>query len=152
MQWAVYDPLTQEVSQPDPNLANHRSHHPPIWHLASQEIEYCAQLARWWAAVQRTRAERQGTAVQIGGDSTVAVERKHVQRQHLLISEADPNREPRGYFNCTVEVRMALASARTLRIDFMWGDFARACKPRVGYLQHLRDGLHVQIGHFRGPQ
>jgi hypothetical protein len=105
MQWTIYDPLTEEVSQPDSNLANYRSHHPLSWPVVPQEREYCAQLARWWAAVQRTRMERQGIAVQIGGGPVVAFERKHMQREHLLISEADPGREPRGYFNCTVEVR-----------------------------------------------
>jgi hypothetical protein len=44
-------------------------------------------------------------AVQIGGGSIVTSERKQINRQHLLISEADPGREPLGYFNCTVEVR-----------------------------------------------
>lgn len=105
MQWASYDPLTEEVSQPDPNLAGYRSHHPPCWPVVPQEREYCAQLARWWTAVQRTRVERQGTAVQVGGGPVVALERRHMQREHVLISQADPGREPRGYFNCTVEVR-----------------------------------------------
>ncbi|KAH9981741.1 hypothetical protein BJV74DRAFT_853868, partial [Russula compacta] len=104
MQWAMYDPFTEEVSQPDLSLASDRSHHPPTWNVRSQEREYCAQLVRWWAAVQRTRLERQGTAVQIGGGPVVVSERKRIPRQHLLISEADPGREPRGYFNCTVEI------------------------------------------------
>jgi len=104
-QWAIYDPLTEEVLQPDPNLASHRPHYPLTWSVVSQEREYCVQLTRWWAAVQQTRVERQGTAVQIGGGPIVALERKPINRQHLLISEADPGREPRGYFNCTVEVR-----------------------------------------------
>jgi hypothetical protein len=105
MQWAIYDPATGKISQPDPDLNGHRSHNPPNWHVVRQEKEYCAQLARWWAAVQQTRAERLGTAVQIGGGPVVAAEKKPVRRQHLLIREADPQREPRGYFNCTVEVR-----------------------------------------------
>jgi hypothetical protein len=105
MQWASYDPLTEEILQPDPNLANHRSHNPPTWHVVSQEREYCAQLTRWWTAVQRARVERQGTAIQIGGGPIATLERKQINRQHLLISEADPGREPRGYFNCTIEVR-----------------------------------------------
>ena len=104
MQWAVYDPLTEEVLQPDPKLNSHRAYNPPTWHIASQEREYCVQLTRWWAAVQMARVERQGTAVQIGGGSIVTSERKQAIRQNLLISEADPGREPRGYFNCTVEV------------------------------------------------
>ena len=104
MQWAIYDPRTGKISQPDSNLARDRSHFPPSWSVVPEERVYCMQLVRWWAAVQRTRAERQGTAVQIGGGPVVASERKHVQRQHLLISEADPGREPMGYFNCTVEV------------------------------------------------
>jgi len=106
MQWAIYDPLTEEVLQPDPKLSSHRSHHPPTWHIVPQEREYCVQLTRWWAAVEKARAERQGTAVQIGGGLVVTSERKQTNRQHLLISESDPGREPRGYFNCTVEVRM----------------------------------------------
>ena len=106
MQWAMYDPLTEEVLQPDPKLDSYRSHNPPTWRIVSQEREYCVQLTRWWAAVQKTRVERQGTAVQIGGGSIVTSERKQTNRQHLLISEADPGREPRGYFNCTVEVRV----------------------------------------------
>jgi hypothetical protein len=114
MQWACYDPHTEEVSQPDPNLASYRSHHPPSWPVVPQEREYCAQLARWWAAVQRTRVERQGTAVQIGGGPVVALERKYMQREHLLISEADPGREPRGYFKCTVEVRRFISPALDL--------------------------------------
>lgn len=104
MQWAIYDPLTKEVLQPDSNLSSHRSHNPPSWHVVSQEREYCAQLTRWWTAVQQTRIERQGMAIQIGGGPIVPLERKPISRQHLLISEADPAREPRGYFNCTVEV------------------------------------------------
>ncbi|KAF8503259.1 hypothetical protein F5888DRAFT_1660166 [Russula emetica] len=104
MQWAIYDPLTEDVLQPDPKLNSHRSHNPPTWHIVSQEREYCVQLTRWWAAVQKTRVERQGTAVQIGGGPIVTSERKHINRQHLLISEADPGREPHGYFNCTVEI------------------------------------------------
>jgi hypothetical protein len=106
MQWAIYDPLTEEVLQPDPKLNNHRSYNPPTWHIVPQEREYCVQLTRWWAAVQKARVERQGTAVQIGGGSIVTSERKQTNRQHLFISEADPGREPRGYFNCTVEVRV----------------------------------------------
>ncbi len=105
MQWAIYDPLTEEVLQPDPKLNSHRSHYPPTWHIEFQERDYCVQLTRWWAAVQNARVERQGTAVQIGGGPIVTSERKQTNRQHLLISEADPGREPRGYFNCTVEVR-----------------------------------------------
>ena len=116
MQWAIYDPLTEEVSQPDSNLAGYRSHNPPNWPVVSEEREYCAHLARWWAAVQRTRVERQGAAVQIGGGPIVVQERKHMQRQHLLISEADPGREPRGYFNCTVEVRGLFCHPWTLVI------------------------------------
>lgn len=104
MQWAIYDPRTEEISQPDSNLSRDRSHFPPSWPVGSEERDYCAQLVKWWAAVQRTRADRQGAAVQIGGGPVIASERKHVQRQHLLISEADPGREPMGYFNCTVEV------------------------------------------------
>jgi hypothetical protein len=106
MQWAIYDPLTEDVLQPDLKLSSHRSYNPPTWHIVSQEREYCVQLTRWWAAVQKTRVERQGTAVQIGGGPIVTSERKHINRQHLLISEADPGREPCGYFNCTVEVRV----------------------------------------------
>jgi uncharacterized protein YeaC (DUF1315 family) len=102
----MYDPLTEEVLQPDPKLDSYRSHNPPTWRILSQEREYCVQLTRWWAAVQKTRVERQGMAVQIGGGSIVTSERKQINRQHLLISEADPGREPRGYFNCTVEVRV----------------------------------------------
>ncbi|KAI9511113.1 hypothetical protein F5148DRAFT_1173785 [Russula earlei] len=106
MQWAIFDPLTEEVSQPDLTLSSHRAHHAPTWCIVSQEREYCVQLARWWAAVRRTRVERQGAAIQIGGGPVVALERerKQINRQHLLISEADPRREPRGYFNCTVEI------------------------------------------------
>ena len=107
----MYDPFTEEVSHPDPSLAGDRSYNPPTWNVRPQEREYCAQLAKWWAAVQRTRLERQGTAVQIGGGPIVVSERKHTPRQHLLISEADPGREPRGYFNCTVEVRASLCTA-----------------------------------------
>ena len=114
MQWAIYDPLTEEVSQPDPSLACYRPHHPFTWSVVPQEREYCAQLTRWWAAVQRTRVERQGTAVQIGGGPVVASERRHMQREHLLISEADPGREPRGYFSCTVEVRRFITPALDL--------------------------------------
>lgn len=44
----------------------------------------------------------------------MALERKHMQREHLLISEADPGREPRGYFNCTVEVRRFISPASDL--------------------------------------
>ncbi|KAF8261077.1 hypothetical protein EI94DRAFT_837624 [Lactarius quietus] len=83
---------------------NTRTHNPPSWDVLPPEIEYCVRLVRWWAAVQRTRAERRGTAVQIGGGPITAVERKTFSRQHLLIRDADPGREPRGYFNCTVEV------------------------------------------------
>ena len=104
MQWATYDPLKEEVLQPDPKLNSFRSHNPPNWPIVPQEREYCVQLTRWWAAVQKARVERQGTAVQIGGGPIVTPERKHMNRQHLLISEANPGREPRGYFNCTVEV------------------------------------------------
>jgi hypothetical protein len=129
MQWAIYDLITEEISHPDPNLSGHRSHHPPNWHVVSQEKEYCAQLARWWAAVQRTRAERQGTAVQIGGGPIVVAEKKQVNRQHLLIKEADPGREPRGYFNCTVEVRTFCPASGSCQFD--WGaDFTRAHKQR----------------------
>lgn len=106
MQWAIYDPLTKEVLQPDLKLDSYRSYNPPTWDLVPQEVEYCEQLTRWWVAVQKARAERQGTAVQIGGGPIVTSERKHAIRQHLLISEADPGREPLGYFNCTVEVRV----------------------------------------------
>ncbi|KAI9459437.1 hypothetical protein BJY52DRAFT_1148908 [Lactarius psammicola] len=104
MQWAIYKPAAKKVLQPDPKLSSIRSHHLPSWDLVPPEIEYCAQLAKWWAAVQRTRAERQGIAIQIGGGPIAAVERKTTSRQHLLIRDADPGREPRGYFNCTVEV------------------------------------------------
>ncbi|KAH9020446.1 hypothetical protein EDB85DRAFT_2095013 [Lactarius pseudohatsudake] len=104
MQWAIYDPAAEKVLQPDPELSNIRFHNPPVWNVVPLEIEYCAQLVKWWAAVQRTRAERQGTAVQIGGGPITAGERKTVSRQHLLIRDADPGRDPRGYFNCTVEV------------------------------------------------
>jgi hypothetical protein len=116
MQWAIYDPLTEAVSQPDSRLASFRSHHPVSWDVVPEEREYCAQLGRWWAAVQRARAERQGTAVQIGGGPIGTTERKHVHRQHLLISEADPAREPKGYFNCTVEVRELLPPSGPLVI------------------------------------
>lgn len=111
MQWAIYDPLTEEVQQPDPELNSYRSHNPPTWNVVPQEREYCVQLTRWWAAVQKARVERQGTAVQIGGGRIVASERMQTKRQHLLISEADPGREPRGYFNCTVEVRVLMHHA-----------------------------------------
>jgi len=104
MQWAIYDPTAEKVLQPDPKLSSIRSHYPPIWDVVPPEIDYCAQLAKWWAAVQRTRAERRGTVIQIGGGPIAAVERKTTSRQHLLIRDADPGREPRGYFNCTVEV------------------------------------------------
>ena len=104
MQWAIYDPAVERLLRPDPTLSNTRSHHPPSWDVVPQEVEYCVRLVKWWAAVQRTRTERRGTAVQIGGGPITAVERKTVLRQHLLIRDADPTREPRGYFNCTVEV------------------------------------------------
>lgn len=108
MQWALYDPAVEKPLQPDPKISNSRSHNPPSWNVMPPEIEYSAQLVKWWAAVQRTRAERRGTAVQIGGGPITAVERKAVCRQHLLIRDADPRREPRGYFNCTVEVRFTI--------------------------------------------
>ena len=104
MQWAIYDPAAETLLQPDPKLASYRSHFPPSWDIVPPEIAYCARLVKWWAAVQRTRAERRGTAVQIGGGPIVSVEKKTAFRQHLLIRDADPGREPRGYFNCTVEV------------------------------------------------
>ncbi|KAI9446168.1 hypothetical protein H4582DRAFT_1904053 [Lactarius indigo] len=95
MQWAIYDPAAEKVLQPDPKLSSIRSHNPPLWDVVPLEVEYCAQLVKWWAA---------STAIQIGGGPIVAVERKKASRQHLLIRDADPGREPRGYFNCTVEV------------------------------------------------
>ncbi|KAI0306301.1 hypothetical protein B0F90DRAFT_731930 [Multifurca ochricompacta] len=105
MQWAIYDPATEGLSQPDLSLCvGYRPHHPPSWHVLPPETEYCARLAKWWAAVQWTRSKRQGTAVQIGGGRVVATVPKQAVRKHLLISEADPAREPRGYFNCTVEI------------------------------------------------
>jgi hypothetical protein len=79
-----------------------------------QEIEYCVRLVKWWAAVQRTRTERRGTAVQIGGGPITAVERKATPRQHLFIRDADPAREPRGYFNCTVEVWVSFTHVQRL--------------------------------------
>ena len=105
MQWAIYDPAVEKLLQPDLKLPSRRSHFPPSWDVAPSEFEYSCRLVKWWAAVQRTRAERRGTAVQIGGGPIAAVERKVISRQHLLIRDADPGREPRGYFNCTVEVR-----------------------------------------------
>ena len=113
MQWAIYDPAAEKLLQPDPKLSNIRSHFPPSWDVAPPEIEYSALLVKWWAAVQRTRAERRGTAIQIGGGPIVAVEKKAISRQHLLIRDADPGREPRGYFNCTVEVRAPFATSKT---------------------------------------
>lgn len=104
MQWAIYDPDVEKLLRPDPGLSNSRNHCPPSWDVLPPEIEYCVRLVKWWAAVQRTRAERRGTAIQIGGGPITAVERKAISRQHLLIRDADPGREPRGYFNCTVEV------------------------------------------------
>ena len=118
MQWALYDPVTKKVSQPDSNIAGHRSYNPPTWPVAPPEKEYCAQLAKWWAAVQRTRAERQGTAVQIGGGPIITAEKKQCHRQHLLISEADPGREPRGYFNCTIEVRVLRTLCKNWQFDW----------------------------------
>ncbi len=106
MQWAIYDSTAGGVLQPDPELSksSFRAHHPPSWDVLPPELLYCARLAKWWATVQQIRIERQGTAVQIGGGPIVAIEKKAISRQHLLICDADPGREPRGYFNCTVEV------------------------------------------------
>ena len=113
MQWAIYDPATEKLLQPDPRLSSSRLHHPPSWDVALPEREYCALLVKWWSAVQRTRAERRGTAVQIGGGAIAPIERKTMFRQHLLIRDADPGREPRGYFNCTVEVRVLFTASKT---------------------------------------
>jgi hypothetical protein len=63
----------------------------------------------------------------------VALERKYMQREHLLISEADPGREPRGYFKCTVEVRRFISPALDLG-KLTWvgvaSVFTRTFKPR----------------------
>jgi hypothetical protein len=114
MQWAIYDPAVERLLRPDPTLSNSRPHYSPSWDVMPQEIEYCVRLVKWWAAVQRTRTERRGTAVQIGGGPITAVERKATPRQHLFIRDADPAREPRGYFNCTVEVWVSFTHVQRL--------------------------------------
>lgn len=68
----------------------------PFWDPEPAELQCCAELFEWWKAIEEERKRRQGPVTQISGTS---------KRKHRLICDADPEMEPMGFFDCTVEVR-----------------------------------------------
>lgn len=103
LRWAVYDPLEHSTRPPDKGRAPEKEsiddglgyEFSPYWEpfQDSVELEYCRQIGEWWKARH-----------ELAGQNVSIVECTPARRQHLLISGASPDRPPRGFFDCTVEV------------------------------------------------
>ncbi|KAF9246398.1 hypothetical protein BU15DRAFT_39557 [Melanogaster broomeanus] len=104
LRWAVYDPATHGIRPPakgnvpdkeilDDGLGYEFS---PYWEPIkdSVELQYCCRIVEWWKTLQENRPQ-DVTTVQCSGPA---------RKQHLLVSEASPDRPPKGFFDCTVEV------------------------------------------------
>ncbi|KZT71254.1 hypothetical protein DAEQUDRAFT_121630 [Daedalea quercina L-15889] len=83
--WAVVDPTRKE---PAPKKGDINFTPTPL------ELQHCASLGEWWSSVGP--AQNLGVVHQIRPART--------GRIHRLLSEASPDCDPDGYFDCTVEV------------------------------------------------
>ncbi|KAG6851308.1 hypothetical protein H0H93_011744 [Arthromyces matolae] len=112
LQWAIFSPSNGKIRHGDMGDAPESEGlqegfgHPysPFFHPEEAEIRYCLKLADWWA---ETEKHRNAEVHQIGGsnDPSMSVtSRARAQRLHRLIKEAGPDVEPRGFFDCTVEI------------------------------------------------
>jgi hypothetical protein len=68
------------------------------------ELYYCQELGEWWKSIMAKRKKDLGDVHHVGPSRTQ-------QRIHRLISDADQNTEPDGYFNCTVMVSVVSCHA-----------------------------------------
>ncbi|TRM58622.1 hypothetical protein BD626DRAFT_550637 [Schizophyllum amplum] len=109
LQWAIYDPATRSTTHGDipsevPRIANMRGRlSSPFWDADEEEIKYCADLHEWWMEKKQEEQRRieSGNIIQI---ESSFMSRGSSRRQHLLLSDASPDVQPGGYFDCTVEV------------------------------------------------
>ena len=83
--WAIVDPRTREPIRKKEDIC---------FQPTPSELQRCAALGEWWASV--ASAQDLGTVHQIRPVRT--------GRIHRLLSEASPECEPDGFFDCTVEV------------------------------------------------
>lgn len=101
LRWAVYDAEKYRIRSPIKGDAAEREGINKITRYGFSpylepsedgvEVQYCRQVVKWWKAVQ--------------GLNRQSLRPPPIRREHLLISEASPNRAPQGFFDCTVEVR-----------------------------------------------
>ena len=80
--------------------------------LGQAELKYCIALGDWWRAVKKEKERTEGNVIrhQIGGDDSWSAHRgggprMSIVREHRLIRDAEPDMQPSGYFDRTVEVR-----------------------------------------------
>lgn len=104
MSWALYPhrDLPSPSNHPSDTLLGRTTFYEPL----PVELEYCKQLADWWAARQ-PRGNVNFTPTTpvdpiIPTPSTSYA--RSWSRQQRLISDATPDCEPQGYFDATVEV------------------------------------------------
>ncbi|KZT09597.1 uncharacterized protein LAESUDRAFT_512246 [Laetiporus sulphureus 93-53] len=87
--WALFDPRLGQAQPEKPTESKIE------FQLSQNEAQCCAQLATWFNTV--VPGVYDATVHKIKGPSVQA-------RIHRLISEASPDAEPQGFFDCTVEV------------------------------------------------
>jgi len=108
LNWAMYDPVTESVTHGDLGDAPRESGAEdgrgvvmtPFYEPEPGDILYCKQLSEWWGTVEKKRTEEGDTVAQCVSVTT----RRLTQRMHRLISEANHDSEPGGYFDCTIQV------------------------------------------------
>lgn len=88
----------------------------PFWHPTSAELQYCAELSKWWKAVEEERKEKQGPVTMI--EAAPVLGRTTKKREHRLIRDAGPEVPPQGFFDCTVEVRFVSVTLQVRGLDY----------------------------------
>jgi len=137
LKWAIYDPVAESVTHGELGDAPRESGADdgrgtvikPFYEPEPDDLLYCKQLSEWWKTVEKKRAEEHDAVAQCGS----VITRKIAHRIHRLISEADHESEPGGYFDCTVQVTHSPYTSRDTISQHIWNRYYVASRTITGY-------------------
>ncbi|RDB21408.1 hypothetical protein Hypma_011802 [Hypsizygus marmoreus] len=112
LQWAIFSSASGKVRHGDlgnmpesEGLADGYGYNfSSLFRPGEEVIRYCLKISDWWSEVLKQR-EEVGQVHQVAGQAVSCyASYERPRRVHRLISEANPDLPPSGFFDCTVEV------------------------------------------------
>ncbi|KZP21160.1 hypothetical protein FIBSPDRAFT_519794 [Athelia psychrophila] len=113
LKWVIFNPEKSKLHHGEKGdapesegLADGFGHEfSPFWDAQGPELTACLRYADWWRAVSKIVEKYAARVHQLGPeDAPSYAARGSYGRVHRLITDASPDQQPRGFFDCTVEI------------------------------------------------